>query len=131
MGSIVSLFASTTRKIRILENMKLCSVFDELDKLSPDPEDGSEGETGDEQEQEEQESAAAKSQVTSNGSREGRSLDAKYKEMWEGRKLLLVATVFPMSHEETTSTMHCFTQTRTNTMQGGCKAPSMHRSTVP
>ena len=37
--------------------------------------------------------------------------------MWEDRKLLLTATFFPMSHEETTAIMHCATQAEGNTRQ--------------
>ena len=115
VSSIVSLLASTARKIQILENMQLCSVLDELDKLPTDPEDRLGEDTGDEREQEEQEGRRVllqESQVTCSGNRKGRSLDAKYKEVWEDRKLLLAVTFFPMSHEETTTIMHCATQTR-------------------
>ena len=100
VSSIVSLLASTTRKIQILENMQLCSVLDELDKLRPNSEDESEEESGDEREQEEQESAAAESQATCSGSRKGRSLDAKYKEVLKDRMLLLAMTFSPMTRPQ-------------------------------
>jgi hypothetical protein len=57
---------------------------------------------------------ATASQGTTN-SRAGRSLDAKYDEVWGHRNLMLTAVFFPMSHVETQSIMQCPTQAATET----------------
>jgi hypothetical protein len=138
--SIVSLLSSTARKMENMDSMQLCSnVLDELAELPADPADVSEADSSDddnveehppdlseedsaadanldeEETQAERDRAATQSQVTSSASKKGRTLDAKYGEVWEDRKLLLTATFFPMSHEETTAIMHCATQAEGNT----------------
>ena len=115
VASIVSLIRSTASKMQLLGNLHLSSVLDELDDLSAGLEDESEEDDGDEVEQE---SVGAQSQATNSGSRGNISLDAKYNEVWGHRKLLLAATFFPMSHEETQAIMHCATQAATDTRQG-------------
>ena len=61
--------------------------------------------------------AATPSEGNCSGPKKNRSLDAKYKEVWEARKLLLTATFFPMTHEENIAIMHSATQGVADTRQ--------------
>ena len=49
-------------------------------------------------------------------------MDAKYKEVWEDRKLLVTAIFFPMSHEENAAIMRCATQAEADTRKNALQA---------